>query len=162
MPASPWTKQRVEMLARMWREGLSATQIARALAGGLTRNAVMGKVHRLGLSGRAKPSIPGTPGAPKAIAEEFRRAKPRPPRARPKAPPATATRRAPAEGVATVLSVRPGQCRWPIGEPRAPGFALCGRAAVRGAYCAAHAELAYRPASQRPLTDHLLRLAGLA
>ncbi|TMJ76370.1 MAG: GcrA cell cycle regulator, partial [Alphaproteobacteria bacterium] len=48
-----WTDERVETLKRLWAEGLSASQIAAAL-GGVTRNAVIGKVHRLGLSGRAK------------------------------------------------------------------------------------------------------------
>ncbi|PKP62459.1 MAG: GcrA cell cycle regulator, partial [Alphaproteobacteria bacterium HGW-Alphaproteobacteria-8] len=51
-----WTDERVEMLQQMWSEGQSAAQIAKAL-GGVTRNAVIGKVHRLGLSNRA-PSAP--------------------------------------------------------------------------------------------------------
>lgn len=49
-----WTDERVERLKALWAEGLSASQIAAEL-GGVTRNAVIGKVHRLGLSGRAKP-----------------------------------------------------------------------------------------------------------
>src|ERR1700731_5439529 len=48
-----WTDERVESLKKLWGEGLSASQIAAEL-GGITRNAVIGKVHRLGLSGRAK------------------------------------------------------------------------------------------------------------
>src|SRR3954471_22560081 len=48
-----WTDERVELLKKLWAEGLSASQIATEL-GGITRNAVVGKVHRLGLSGRAK------------------------------------------------------------------------------------------------------------
>src|SRR5258705_2607541 len=52
-----WTDERVEMLKRLWLDGLSASQIAKQL-GGVTRNAVIGKVHRLGLSGRATPSKP--------------------------------------------------------------------------------------------------------
>ena len=47
-----WTDERVELLKKLWAEGLSASQIAGRL-GGVTRNAVIGKVHRLGLSGRA-------------------------------------------------------------------------------------------------------------
>ena len=49
-----WTEERVELLKKLWSEGLSASQIAGQL-GGVTRNAVIGKVHRLSLSGRAKP-----------------------------------------------------------------------------------------------------------
>src|SRR5260370_21503950 len=48
-----WTDERVETLKKLWADGLSASQIAAEL-GGITRNAVIGKVHRLGLSGRAK------------------------------------------------------------------------------------------------------------
>ena len=46
-----WTDERVELLKKLWQDGLSASQIAKQL-GGVTRNAVIGKVHRLGLSGR--------------------------------------------------------------------------------------------------------------
>ena len=49
-----WTDERVARLSKLWAEGLSASQIAADL-GGVSRNAVIGKVHRLGLSGRAKP-----------------------------------------------------------------------------------------------------------
>src|SRR3954469_12301115 len=52
-----WTDERVETLKKLWLEGHSASQIAKQL-GGVTRNAVIGKVHRLGLSGRATPSQP--------------------------------------------------------------------------------------------------------
>ena len=50
-----WTDERVEQLKKMWSEGQSASQIAKEL-GGVTRNAVIGKVHRLGLSNRAGPA----------------------------------------------------------------------------------------------------------
>ena len=55
-----WTDERVENLKKLWQDGLSASQIAKQL-GGVTRNAVIGKVHRLGLSGRATPSKPARP-----------------------------------------------------------------------------------------------------
>lgn len=51
-----WTDERVELLKKLWMEGLSASQIAGQLAEGVTRNAVIGKVHRLKLSARAKPA----------------------------------------------------------------------------------------------------------
>jgi GcrA cell cycle regulator len=55
-----WTDERVSTLKKLWLDGLSASQIAKQL-GGVTRNAVIGKVHRLGLSGRAAPSQPARP-----------------------------------------------------------------------------------------------------
>ena len=57
-----WTDERVETLKKMWGEGQSASQIAKEL-GGVTRNAVIGKVHRLGLSNRA-----GVTGEPEPAA----------------------------------------------------------------------------------------------
>ena len=56
-----WTDERVAALKKLWLDGLSASQIAKQL-GGVTRNAVIGKVHRLGLSGRAAPSQPRRAG----------------------------------------------------------------------------------------------------
>ena len=82
-----WTDERVETLKKMWGEGQSASQIAKEL-GGVTRNAVIGKVHRLGLSNRA-----GSGGnAGKAAAKEKAPSKP----ATPKAPPKAKTKAAPA------------------------------------------------------------------
>jgi len=75
--AAAWTDERVQTLTRLWLDGQSASQTARALAGGVTRNAVIGKVHRLGLSGRAKPSTPG------ARPLRAARSRHRPPRAAP-------------------------------------------------------------------------------
>src|ERR1700730_8268756 len=62
-----WTEERVESLKKLWGEGLSASQIAAEL-GGITRNAVIGKVHRLGLSGRAKSPASAAPRPRKARA----------------------------------------------------------------------------------------------
>jgi GcrA cell cycle regulator len=63
-----WTEERVELLKKLWLEGLSASQIAGVLGDGVTRNAVIGKVHRLKLTGRAKPasSAPRARTAPRA------------------------------------------------------------------------------------------------
>ena len=60
-----WTDERVETLKKLWTDGLSASQIAAEL-GGITRNAVIGKVHRLGLSGRAKSPSSAAPRPRKA------------------------------------------------------------------------------------------------
>ena len=61
-----WTDDRVEVLKKMWGEGKSASQIAKEL-GGVTRNAVIGKVHRLGLSNRATTSKATTNKDPNKI-----------------------------------------------------------------------------------------------
>ena len=85
-----WTDERVELLKKLWQDGLSASQIAKQL-GGVTRNAVIGKVHRLGLSNRVGgPGLPESPQgrdgedmpveaeAPEAPAKPAPRAEPRP------------------------------------------------------------------------------------
>ena len=79
-----WNDERVEQLRKLWLEGLSASQIAAELANGITRNAVIGKVHRLGLSGRAKapspaparPRVKQAPGARPAIGTSSSGARP--------------------------------------------------------------------------------------
>ncbi len=102
-----WTDERVETLKRMWAEGQSASQIAKEL-GGVTRNAVIGKVHRLGLSNRSdeaeaaapepapKPAVAAAPApepAPKPAAPE---PAPQPRAAAPAADPAPEQAAAPA------------------------------------------------------------------
>ena len=74
-----WTEERVETLKKMWAEGQSASQIAKEL-GGVTRNAVIGKVHRLGLSNRATAGAATKEKAAKADAA------PKPKAAKPAAP----------------------------------------------------------------------------
>ena len=74
-----WTDERVELLKKLWQDGLSASQIAAEL-GGVTRNAVIGKVHRLGLSGRGQPTSSikrqrrtHSPGIRRVAADDHRR-----------------------------------------------------------------------------------------
>lgn len=149
-----WTGDRVDRLRTLWLEGRSAAQIASDLGQGVTRSAVLGKIYRLGLSdGRRPASRPARRPAVKAAAPS---PPPRPPG------PASGRREAdaPSHGTATVLSIRRGECRWPYGDPGDPGFALCGRRVARGAFCAAHAGIGYRPVRQT--AEGLMNLAGLA
>ena len=60
-----WTDERVELLKKLWTEGLSASQIAGRLGAGVTRNAVIGKVHRLNLSGRVQQQRTAQPRTPR-------------------------------------------------------------------------------------------------
>ena len=127
-----WTEDRVEILTKLWAEGLSASQIAKQL-GGVTRNAVIGKVHRLGLSGRAKPSNPAKKKARKTVARTRQTRAPSAPRAprpvvqpRPAPPPIEALPMADGR-FATILTITDHMCKWPIGDPSTSEFRFCGR-----------------------------------
>ncbi len=148
-----WTEERVGALKKLWLEGQSASQIAKQLGDGVTRNAVIGKVHRLGLSGRAAPSQPAR--------ATFRQPRPRPqvsapsaPRRieaaqpRPAAPPPAPVVDLP--GTATVLTLGAHMCKWPIGDPTSDEFSFCGRRSGEGTpYCVEHAKVAYQPQKGR-------------
>lgn len=162
-----WTDERVERLKALWLEGLSASQIAAEL-GGVTRNAVIGKVHRLGLSGRAKPQVQParTPAAPRPKAQQATRPSvPRPsrpitignvalkaidaPEIRPVSVPAAEEGPVVFERIG-ILALNDSTCKWPIGDPGRPDFAFCGRRSDSGIpYCAHHARIAYQPSSDR-------------
>lgn len=167
-----WTDERVEKLKKLWAEGLSASQIAAQL-GGVSRNAVIGKVHRLCLPGRAKA------GGTAATARTKRPAPtaPRPanftPRmtTRPAAQTAGATvmkeevevetiedrATAPASNVVVPMSRRlvltqltDRTCKWPIGDPMKEEFHFCGNDSPdTSPYCTFHAKLAYQPSGER-------------
>ncbi|MEM9169561.1 MAG: GcrA family cell cycle regulator [Pseudomonadota bacterium] len=146
-----WNEERVEMLKQLWAEGLSASQIAGKM-GGVTRNAVIGKVHRLGLSGRAAPAKPqrgrtfSDESAPPQTASA----------AEPEAPAITEPEFiAPLQlddgELTTVASLSKNMCRWPIGDPATDDFHFCGKpTAVGKSYCAYHARLAFQPSQRRP------------
>ena len=155
-----WTDERVETLKKLWLDGLSASQIAKQL-GGVTRNAVIGKVHRLGLSGRAAPSHPSRPAfkaprPPRPIQTPAPRARTAEPR--PHHPPVTRPSAAPfvdLPGTATVLTLGAHMCKWPIGDPSSNDFTFCGRRASdeSSSYCVDHARVAYAPPQGKKKTS---------
>ena len=143
-----WTDERVELLKKLWAEGLSASQIA-AEIGNVTRNAVIGKVHRLGLSGRAKTPPKANAVSPAPDDRASRRRTPSAPASivpgdsdqrRGGADRAEATNdRGRADPTAhddlaipmservTIMDLRESMCRWPMGDPTQAGFPLLRR-----------------------------------
>jgi GcrA cell cycle regulator len=154
LASTGWTEARIERLKQLWADGLSASQIA-GLMGGVTRNAVIGKVHRLGLSGRATVSrlhparryvrvspIPvRTPAPPARTTGE----------ARPQAPmPLAPAGAGPSpSGRIDLASLADGACRWPLGDPKQPDFHFCGSHANGAVYCEHHARIAYQETARR-------------
>lgn len=157
-----WTDERIEELRKLWADGLSASQIADSL-GGVSRNAVIGKIHRLGLSGRVKSAR----SAPRRNANAPR------PAPRPQSPPRVMAvgstvvkiveredaelapepevyvepplaEVVPIHGGVTLFELKSCSCRWPIGDPSSPDFRFCGaRTNGNETYCSVHAELAF-------------------
>jgi GcrA cell cycle regulator len=162
-----WTDERVDLLKKLWADGLSASQIATKL-GEVTRNAVIGKVHRLGLAGRAttsrirmaRPRSNITMFPARSSQVQYRtfgstvlKVAPQPHvrpsgsvvafRALPELEPAP-------EGVITLAELKETMCHWPIGDPMEEDFHFCGRRKSFGvSYCEHHAAIAYNPAARR-------------
>lgn len=139
-----WTDERVALLKQLWGEGKTAAQIAKELGNGVTRNAVIGKAHRLKLSGRVSP-IQQNEKTPVAKKEQT----PQQPIKKIIAgnsntkPPKTSK-----NGV-KLADLKEKMCRWPVGDPREADFHFCGENAIPGLpYCETHAKIAYQVASK--------------
>ena len=141
-----WTDEKVEILTQLWGKGHSASEIARII-GDVSRNAVIGKAHRLGLSGRPKTaSSSSSPVVAKPKPVVRRRTpveKPRP----------VFIAEGPIIG-AGILDLTERMCRWPIGDPKSSDFKFCGRKVATGCtYCSEHASMAYQPPQSRRRDD---------
>ena len=166
-----WTDEMVDQLREMWKQGLTTGEIGRRL--GVSKNSIVGKVHRLGLSGRPSPikkkDSPEPQDAPKAKEETAA------PQAKTKAEKKPATPKAekvekkvekspekPAEeallieeksslspahhhnGKTSLTDLDNHTCRWPIGDPKDENFHFCGKKVRIGqTYCDEHAAIAY-------------------
>lgn len=159
---SAWSDTRVEMLEAMWNEGRSAGQIAGALPGGFTRNAVIGKLTRMGLQ-RSPGAVSATRSLHGSRGARVQKAA-RPPAPRPVAPPVRAEP-PPAVEPISILALKYGVCRWPLVEADViGGYLFCGCEALEGRpYCATHAERA-RDRTAKPLNtksiERLIRARG--
>ena len=159
-----WTDERIALLTRLWREGFSASQVARQL-GAVSRSAVIGKVHRLGIAGREIAS------QPRGLAARLSKpAHPQNPTQRRASAPRGPTAPPPqhivyeVSATATLITLSEHGCRWPIGDPNDAGFGFCGRTrSGRGSYCDGHSPMSHGrrvgaiPAKQ---IDHLVSRFG--
>jgi GcrA cell cycle regulator len=154
-----WTDERVEQLKKLWTDGLSASQIAAEL-GGVTRNAVIGKVHRLGLSGRAKSPSSAAPRPRKPRQTHMLRVSRGSIRGNTalayaydldvEAEPEPIENIIPIGQRRTLLELNEETCRWPIGDPATQDFFFCGGKPISSLpYCAYHSRVAYQPPASR-------------
>jgi GcrA cell cycle regulator len=168
-----WTDERIDLLQKLWLEGLSASRIAKELSNGLTRNAVIGKVYRLGLSGRTKVAAESLPASRPPHKSPLRASHPRP-----KSPmnqrastfvqgntalamqTVALAARQPSQDIdvvvpitepVTIVDLLESMCRWPLGDPTHPEFRFCGARKMpgEGPYCRCHAAIAYQPHQER-------------
>jgi GcrA cell cycle regulator len=147
-----WSDDRVGLLKKFWGEGLSASQCAKEL-GGLTRNAVIGKVRRLGLPDRATKQRASFTRGPRVKPE------PRPKIVRTKRITSEIWADLPTEAVNELprpakvfqlADLEDGQCRYPFGDPQHSDFGFCGCKKVDGLpYCKEHARVAFQPPQPR-------------
>ena len=156
-----WTEERVARLTKLWSDGLSASQVAAEL-GGVTRNAVIGKIHRLGLSGRDKPAKKsGTRQKRTPSANAYSRSN------------SSASKTAKSGNVTSIAKLAPAPtpvedlvapeplriklvqltettCKWPLGDPQESDFCFCGHSIkATTPYCEYHCNLAYQPIAER-------------
>lgn len=127
---SIWTENRIAELGQLWREGLSTAEIGRRL--GISKNAVVGKAHRLNL-----------PSRPSPIRNPPLRMAPRP-------QPEPEVITPPPPKVVSMKGQRGPTCQWPHGHPGSANFHFCGEQAAPGKpYCEAHIQQAYVQAKSR-------------
>ena len=143
-----WTDTVISNLRRLWDEGHATAEIGRRL--GVTKNAVIGKAHRL--------ELPRRPSPIQQNSQTARKSGPRPKVVPPAPPlPAAPVQTVPAPLPTPAAPSRKGAsqpCCWPIGEPGRPGFRFCDDAADEGKpYCAEHRALAYVKTSQPALAS---------
>ena len=118
-----WTDERLEELKKLWAQGLSISQIGEAL--GVSRNAIAGKAHRMGL-----PKRPSPISKPKAE--------------KPKVEPVVDEQDLPLRLELRQLVWSRSKCCWPTGDPKKNGFVFCGDTVVPGKpYCLPHCKEAY-------------------
>jgi GcrA cell cycle regulator len=151
-PASGWNSERVAILKELWQRGASASKIASELR--ISRSAILGKVHRLKLTRSAEAQTIKLPPAKKSPLPST----PQAPRLSPRLPAKSKTSRQSCEANinethVTMLELTNSTCRWPIGDPLAPGFVFCGEltADLKGSrpYCPTHTRTACDPTATR-------------
>lgn len=144
-PSATWSDDDKERIRDMWmKDGKSATEIAKEFPG-KTRNAIIGVINRMGLSGMRKPRPKAEPKPKPETRVRVRVVAPAPPRVKaPSIAPPDCGAVPPLHIPFMGLGLH--HCRFPLGEKP---FTYCGHPIASGSYCAAHARLCYQPPSER-------------
>ena len=141
-----WTPEKVEKLKELWGKGSTASEIAQIL-GGVTRNAVIGKAHRLNLSGKIQTkkssslNTNNNDNENKNSRKNFRRGKFKS---------LIIEKDFEPENPKQLEELDENSCKWPIGHPNEKTFYFCGRSSLKDfSYCKLHLLYAYQPKGKR-------------
>jgi len=145
-----WTNERVSLLTKLWGEGHTAAEIAKKL-GGVTRNAVIGKAHRLKLSNRVSPiqqnKKPANKNVERKTTKKVGIASKSNVSVLPQSPTQDSGRKS--TELYSLMDLKPRMCRWPSGDPKHDDFGFCGDDSMPGLpYCEEHAKMAYQASTR--------------
>ena len=120
-----WDEDKLNKLRKLWDDGLPITKIGNEI--GVSRNAIAGKAHRMGLPKRNSPiSKSGDPRKNQEL------------------PSSDIKKKLPLKLMLRDVEWSGNRCCWPIGDPKLPGFSFCGTSIAPGRpYCEEHSNLAY-------------------
>ena len=148
-----WNEEKVEKLKELWGKGNTASQIAEII-GGISRNAVIGKAHRLNLSSKIKTRNASSSQSFDDSSEESsskqRRAR------KSKFQSLIIEKDFEPENPKKLEELDESSCKWPVGHPEEQSFYFCGRSSLKDfSYCKLHLLYAYQPKGKReePTTD---------
>ena len=147
-PLMAWTEEKTEQLKKLWAEGHTASQISKMLGDGISRNAVIGKSHRLGLQGRAQSRMISAPRINNRVINEnnspAKQRRPRGLRA------IVIEKDFEPENPKQLEELDESSCKWPIGHPDEKSFYFCGRSSLKDfSYCKLHLLYAYQPKGKK-------------
>jgi GcrA cell cycle regulator len=143
-----WTEEREQRLRKLWEKGYTASQIAEMLGGDTTRNAVIGKAHRLKLAARATSKQPGSPKKQDTVSGPNKRERYVSRKSGFKS--LLLDKNFEVENPKKLEELGDKNCRWPIGHPNEENFYFCGRNPVDGfSYCKLHVLYAFQPKNQK-------------
>jgi len=142
-----WTEDKVESLKKLWGSGKTASQIAEII-GGISRNAVIGKAHRLNLSAKIKTRTATSNQNFESSLNEKNSNKKRGPRSKFKS--LIIEKDFEPENPKQLEELDENSCKWPIGHPNEKSFYFCGRSSLKDfSYCKLHLLYAYQEKSQK-------------